>query len=404
MNTIKKLMIASFAFGITALFLIGCDQNSQDNSQADESIPTENVQIMKVKPQRLKIINQLSGRVEPLRIAEVRARVEGIIIKRNFEEGSLVKEGQILFEIDPKPLQYALSRAEAELTRNKATLDELEIRVNRYQSLLKTKAVSQQDYDMILSSYKNTQGAYKSAQADVEMAKLNLGYASITAPISGRIGRSLVTEGALVSNNQTTSLAVIQQIDPIYVDIKQPINEILTLREQFSQFSQRFTRDQTDSQPLTLTIDGSKVQLIGKLLFSDITVERSTGQVLLRGLFDNADELLFPGMFVRVNVEQYIDHQAILIPQRAVQIRVDGQAEVLTVNSNHIVEAKMVQTGKMYGANWYIIDGLNDGDSVIVGGSAQPGSLVSTTQVSSVNLPATADQDDSLNHNIDKSH
>lgn len=392
MNTKIKLIVASFALITASLLLTGCNPNSSNNDQNNQELPTPTVQVMVVEPQQLKVTNELPGRVEPFRIAEVRARVDGIIIKRNFEEGSLVEEGQVLFEIDPKPLQYALLRAEAELIKNKATLDELEKRINRYQSLLNTKAISQQDYDTVLSSYKNTQGAYKSAQADVEIAKLNLDYATVTAPISGRIGRSLVTEGALVSSTQSTSLAIIQQIDPIYVDFKQPVNEVLVMREQFANSQGRYTPNNAQSIPLILSIDGLKEQLNGKLLFADITVERSTGQVLLRGLFDNDKDLLYPGMFVRVKVEQYTDNQAILIPQRAVKIRTDGQAEVLTVNQTNIVEAKIVQLGRMYGSDWYITNGLVKGDSVIVGGSAQPGNLVNATSSSITEMTTNSQQ------------
>lgn len=392
MNMTKKSAATLLILAIASMSLFGCKPESNASQQNYQESAAVTVQTITVIPQSLKVTNELPGRVEPLRIAEVRARVDGIIIKRNFDEGSLVKEGQVLFEIDPKPLQYALLRAEAELTKNKASLDELEKRMNRYQSLLKTKAISQQDYDTVLSSYKNTQGAYKSALADVEIAKLNLDYATVTAPISGRIGRSLVTEGALVSNNQSTALAIIQQIDPIYVDFRQPINEVLVMREQFANSQGRYTQNEAQSIPLTINIDGLKEQLKGKLLFADITVERSTGQVLLRGLFDNTNDLLYPGMFVRVKIEQYVDNQAILIPQRAVQIRTDGKAEVLTVNHNNIVEGKIVQLGKMYGGDWYITSGLVKGDSVIIGGSAQPGSLVNATALPITETTTTTQQ------------
>ncbi|GAA5113524.1 efflux RND transporter periplasmic adaptor subunit [Orbus sasakiae] len=373
---------------ITAAVLTGCNQDASDLYTETEQTP--HVQTVVVKPQPLIMTSTLPGRVEPFRVAEVRARVEGIILSRDFEEGAEVQAGQALFHIDPKPLQYALSRAQGELARAEATLVEAQALINRYQTLVKTNAVSKQAYDSAFASFKNAQAARQSALADVEIAKLNLDYSVVTAPISGRIGRAQVSEGALVGQNESTKLAVIQQISPIYVDFKQPVADVLKLRNQLTQGH----IEKEQKIPLTVSIDGIDEKQQGHVLFSDITVEQTTGQVLLRGQLDNADGLLLPGMYVRVNLEQAVDQNAILVPQRAVQINSDGQADVLIVDRNHVIDKKTVVTGGMYGANWHIVSGLSVGDTVIIGGYAPIGSQIDIKNITSTNEPLDINQHD----------
>jgi len=373
----KKLSLILVSLGTIAV--LATTFISDDNHQPMTQALPPSVQTLVAKAQPLSLSNELPGRVEAFRIAEVRARVEGIILSRDFEEGTLVKEGQTLFQIDPTFLQYTLSKAQAELARNKANLEELETKINRYKALIKNRAISQQEFDSMLSSFKNMQAAYEASIAEVNIAKLNLDYATVKAPITGRIGRSFVTEGALVGHSESTPLAVIQQIDPIYVDFKQPANSVLELREKLTNSNGRFIKEKPEEIPITVELDGSSQTYRGRLLFSDITVERNTGQVLLRGILDNPDAILLPGMFARVNIEHSIDNQAILIPQRAVKIRTDGKAEVLVVNTNSIIESRTIKTGKMYGSNWYITAGLNDGDIVVVNGEVQAGQQVTIT-------------------------
>lgn len=373
----KKLSLILVSLG--TIVVLATTFISDDNHQSMAQALPPSVQTLVAKAQPLSLSNELPGRVEAFRIAEVRARVEGIILSRDFEEGTLVKEGQTLFQIDPTFLQYTLSKAQAELARNKANLEELETKINRYKALIKNRAISQQEFDSMLSSFKNMQAAYEASIAEVNIAKLNLDYATVKAPITGRIGRSFVTEGALVGHSESTPLAVIQQIDPIYVDFKQPANSVLELREKLTNSNGRFIKEKPEEIPITVELDGSSQIYRGRLLFSDITVERNTGQVLLRGILDNPDAILLPGMFARVNIEQSIDNQAILIPQRAVKIRTDGKAEVLVVNTNSVIESRTINTGKMYGSNWYITAGLNDGDIVVVNGEVQAGQQVTIT-------------------------
>lgn len=351
--------------------LAGCEGDEQQGAQQEVAMPVE---VVVVAPEPLVLTTELPGRIEPMRVAEVRARVAGIVMQKRFEEGADVKAGDLLFQIDPAPLKAAVSRAEGELARAQATAYETQARLKRYEPLVKIEAVSQQDFDTATADMRSAQAAVRSAQADLETARLNLGYASVKAPISGRIGRALVTEGALVGQGETTLMARIQQLDPIYADFTQPVAEALRLREALKggQLSAG------DSQALSIRIDGTDYERGGELLFTDVSVDPGTGQVSLRGKFDNADGLLLPGMYVRVTTPQGSDAQAILVPQRAVQRSADGSAQVLVIGAEDRVEARPVRTGVMQGSRWQISHGLASGDRVIVGGitGLQPGAKV----------------------------
>lgn len=325
------------------------------------------VEVLTVQAEPLALSSELPGRIEPVRVAEVRARVAGIVVQKRFEEGADVKAGDLLFQIDPAPLKAAVSRAEGELARNRAVLFEAQARVRRYEPLVKIQAVSQQDFDTATADLRSAEAATRSAQADLETARLNLGYASVTAPISGRIGRALVTEGALVGQGEATLMARIQQLDPIYADFTQTAR----LRDALK----KGTLAAGDSQALTLRVEGTPYERQGALQFADVAVDRGTGQIALRGKFANPDGVLLPGMYVRVRTPQGIDNQAILVPQRAVRRSSDGSAQVMVVGADERAEARSVGTGVMQGSRWQITEGLEPGDRVIVGGLAavQPG-------------------------------
>ena len=333
------------------------------------------VETIAVRP--LNLSTDLPGRIESVRVAEVRARVPGIVLHRHFEEGADVKAGQMLFQIDPAPFRAALSRAHGELARAEAVLAEAKAVAQRYAPLVKIEAISQQDFDSAQAAYKSAQAQRQSAAAAVETAQLDLGYANVTAPISGRIGRALVTEGALVGQGEATPLATIQQLDPIYADFRQPVGEALRLRQAVSEG--RVTQGDEKGAPIAVTVEGSIEKRAGKLLFSDVSVDRGTGQLSLRGEIPNADGLLLPGMYVRVNIGQGVDQRAIVIPQRAVRRSGDGASQVLVVGLDDVVQARTVQTGAMYGGNWHITEGLKSGERVVVDGSAEPGEKVSVT-------------------------
>lgn len=359
------------ALGLT-MALAGCGGETSNQAQADTPRP---VQVVEVQAQRYALSSTLPGRVEPVRVAEVRARVAGIVLTRNFEEGADVKAGDVLFRIDPAPFKAALSRAQGELAKADAAVADAQAILKRYTPLVKIEAVSQQDFDTATTTLKSAQAARRSAQADVETAQLNLDYATVKAPISGRIGRAQVTEGALVGQNEATAMATIQQLDPIYVDFNQPVADMLRMRAAL----QNGSLGQGEGASISITIDGTDERRSGKLLFSDIAVDRSTGQVSVRGEFANPDVLLLPGMYVRVETKQGVDPDAILVPQRAVTRSTDGKPQVMLVGKDDVVESRAVQTGTMRGSDWHIVDGLAVGDRVIVGGvsAAVPGQKVS---------------------------
>lgn len=357
----RKLGKLSVVMLLAGLGVAGCGKGGEDEGP---SAPARQVEVVTVAAEPLVLATELPGRVEPVRVAEVRARVAGIVVGKRFEEGAEVAAGELLFQIDPAPLKAAVSRAEAQLARAEAALFDAQARVKRYEPLVKFEAVSRQEYDSARAALQSAVADRRSAQADLETARLNLGYASVTAPISGRIGRALVTEGALVGQGEATLMARIQQLDPIYADFTQPVAEALRLRDALVQG--RLSASGNDA--LTLKVEGTDHERKGKLLFSDVSVERSTGQLSMRGEFANADGMLLPGMYVRIRTPQGLDDEAILVPQRAVQRDNVGTAQVWIVDAQNRAQLRQVETGVMQGARWQIRSGLNVGDRVVVGG------------------------------------
>jgi len=340
---------------LTAIALAGCGKAEQN---APATAAPREVEALRVETESFTREAELPGRIEPVRVAEVRARVAGIVLKRAFEEGADVKAGDLLFQIDPAPFKAALSRAQGELARAEATLFEAQAMLKRYEQLVKVDAISQQDFDAARAGVQGGLAAKRSAQADVETAALNLGYATVKAPISGRIGRALVTEGALVGQGDATMMARIQQLDPIYADFTQPVADALRMRAALAG-----ARENT----LSLRVEGTDHESRGTLMFTDISVDPGTGQVALRGRFANPEGVLLPGMYVRVRAPQSTDAAAILVPQRAIQRGADGQARVLLIGQDGKAEARAVRTGVMQGGRWQITEGLAAGDQVIVG-------------------------------------
>lgn len=321
------------------------------------------VEVLVVQPRPLAITQELPGRIAAARVAEVRARVAGIVLKRHFQEGADIQAGQLLFSIDPAPYRAALARAEGELAKADAAVGDAQAVVKRYTPLAKVEAVSQQDLDTAQTALKSAQAARTSALADVQTAQLNLGYTRVTAPIAGRIGRAAVTEGALVGQGEATALATIQQLHPIYADFTQPVADVVRARE-----AQAAGKPQ--ATPLVLSVEGARQTREGRLVFADVTVDRSSGQISLRGEFPNQDALLLPGMYVRVRSPQATDPAAVLVPQRAVKRDTEGRAQVMVLGADGKVQARPVQAGTMVGADWHILSGLAAGDKVIVGGPA----------------------------------
>jgi len=311
------------------------------------------VAVVTLQSEKVSITNELPGRTSAFLIAEIRPQVNGIIQKRLFVEGSDVKTGQVLYQIDPAPFQAALDRAESHLPS-------LRRRVDRYKKALVEQAVSQQDLD-------DATAALKQAEAELKTARINLDYTRVISPISGRIGTSSVTEGAIVTAYQPKALATIQQLDPIYVDVPQSATELLRLRR--AEEEGRLSHDQTQRSKVKLVLtDGTTYPLEGELQFRDVTVDPTTGSVILRAVFPNPDNLLLPGMFVRAVITEGMNEQAILAPQQGVTRTPKGEAVALIVNREEKVEQRVLNLDFAMGDRWLVRSGLELGDRVIVEG------------------------------------
>lgn len=367
----RKLHFASGSL-VLAIIVSGCTQASD----TPESAPVK-VSIETLEARPLSVSSELSGRVAAPRIAEVRARVAGVVLKSVFEQGSEVKQGDVLFYIDPAPLQANLDSAVAGLKRAQADATRARLQEQRYRRLISGNAISAQEYDNTRAAAQQAEADVAANQAMVQRARLSLSYSTVTAPISGRIGRALVTEGALVGQNESTPLALIQQLDPIHVDLTQSTRELNELRRSFrSGQVQQLGQDQ--AKATLIQDDGSLYPLPGKLLFSDITVDPGTGQIILRSEFPNPDLDLLPGSFVRVRLEQAIDQRGISVPQRAIVRNSAGLPQVLLVDDELRVSLKTVQLGAVNHHRWIVTDGLKSGDRIIVEGlqHARPGEKV----------------------------
>jgi len=319
---------------------------------------------IELTPERILFTADLPGRIESTRVAEVRARVPGIVLERNFEEGSDVEAGQLLFKIDPAPFQSDVQEASANLEQDKATLAEAELLERRYSQLV-GKAISQHDYDQAVTRRKQAEAQVAQAEAALRRTELDLEYATVRAPISGRIGRALVTEGALVGQGEATPLATIQTLDPVYVNITQSTNELLQLRDAFSTGDLLQIKEQ--SAPVTIHLsNGRQYTQTGELLFSDITVNPATGQVTLRALVPSPLGVLFPGMYVRATVQQGVQEHSLAVPAQAILRDNSGAASVMLVADNGTVERRTVETGAMEGDRWIIERGLKAGDTIAV--------------------------------------
>lgn len=368
-KTTLSLLIAS------SLFVVGCQPSEEGSSQGGGPAPATEVEVLTVLPTRQALTVELPGRSRAFKEAEVRPQVTGIISERNFVEGGLVEQGQSLYQIDDSSFQADLLSAEAELIRAQAAAESTYATVKRYRTLITKKSISQQDLDEAEAAYKEAKAQVLVAKAKINTAKINLDYTQVKAPISGVIGKSSVTAGALVTANQAAKLATIQQLDPINVDIVQSSAQLLRLKASLSQGHMQ----EDDSAQVTLMLeDGSTHEHKGTMKFTEVNVNESTGSVTLRAEFPNPDGLLLPGMFVRATVITGVDPDAILIPQNTVSRDATGKATVMTVNGENKVEAKPVKTAEAINSQWRIIDGLNAGDKVITAGLQKvgPGSSV----------------------------
>jgi len=356
-----------------ASLLSGCSKKEEAAAAAP---PPPQVGVVTIQPQPYTLVSDLPGRTTAYRVAEVRPQVNGIILKRMFTEGTDVKAGQQLYQIDPAVY-------EANLNSAKATYDATNSLAGRYKQLINEQAVSRQEYDTAV-------GNAREAQAAVQNAEINLRYTKVYAPISGRIGRSLVTEGALVSNGQTDAMATIQQLDPIYVDVIQSSTEMLRLRRELESGKLQKAGDNAAKVKLTLE-DNSQYPVDGKLEFSEVSVDQTTGSVTLRAVFPNPNHTLLPGMFVHARLQSGVNEKAILVPQQGVTRDLKGTPTALVVNQDNKVELRSLVATRTSGTDWVVDKGLNPGDRVITEGLqyVKPGAQVTVSDATNVK-PAAA--------------
>ncbi|WP_295855107.1 efflux RND transporter periplasmic adaptor subunit [uncultured Xylophilus sp.] len=334
---------------------------------AGAAMPPPEVGVVTVQTGDVGLVTELPGRVEASRVAQVRARAAGILLKRVFREGSDVKEGQLLYQIDPAPYNAQFQSSQATLARAEANLSQASATVERYRPLVEVNAISRQDFVNAQAAQKQAQADVAAARAGVQTAKINLDYTRVTAPISGRIGRTLVTEGALVGQGEATQLAVIQQIDPVYVNFTQSATEVMKLRDALQTGRlKRATGVEAASVQVVLE-DGSTMARTGRLLFSDITVDATTGQITLRAEVPNPGGALLPGLYVRVRLEQAQATNAFLLPQQAVTRSAEGDTVTLVGADGKLAKRK-VTLGDSKEANWVVLDGLKAGEQVMVDG------------------------------------
>ena len=338
------------------------------------------VGVITVQPQRVALSTELPGRTVPFLIADVRPQVSGIVKTRNFREGSDVKAGAALYQIDPATYKATYDNNVASLAKAQASLKTTRLKAERYKELVAIQAVSQQDYDDAAALLGQGEADVASARANVETSRINLAYARVDAPISGRIGKSSVTPGALVTASQTTALATIQQLDPIYVDVTQPSVSLLRLRQALASGDLQKAGANAAKVGLVLE-DGSSYPMEGKLEFSDVTVDQSTGAVTLRAVFPNPGAVLLPGMYVRAVLQEGVKEQGLLVPQQAVSRDSTGKPTAFVVGSDRKLQRRVLETDRAVGDQWLVRSGIQAGDQLVVDGQqrASAGAEVKTT-------------------------
>ncbi|QSX33803.1 efflux RND transporter periplasmic adaptor subunit [Shewanella avicenniae] len=370
------------ASGISmALWLSACGGEAPQAKGPQGPAGATEVGVIEVQSSSQALTTQLPGRSRAYLEAEVRPQVSGIIIKQGFVEGTEVKPGQSLYQIDPATYQASVVSAEADLERAKASLASAKATYKRYTELTKTDFISKEDFDTAEAAYKEAQAAVSVAEAALNTAKINLEYTAVKAPIAGQIGISTVTPGALVTANQANALATIQQLDPIKIDIVQSSAQMLRLKSSLKAGQLKASDDATVKLMLE---DGSIYDQTGTLKFAEVSVDQSTGSVTLRAEFPNPDHTLLPGMYVRAIVNAGVDPQAIMVPQKVVSHNAKGQAVVMVVNDQNVVEARVVTTAQVINHQWRITSGLKAGEKVVIEGlqRIRPGAPVTTKVVS----------------------
>ncbi|MFM0127845.1 efflux RND transporter periplasmic adaptor subunit [Paraburkholderia sediminicola] len=388
-SRVPRFTYLAAAVAAATFLLAGCGEQAPHGRP--QSVPEVGVQT--ITPHTVVSSTELSGRLSAIRVAEVRPQVEGIVRKRLFTEGALVAAGAVLYQIDPSSYQATYDQAVGTLAKAEATASAAQTKAARYAELSKIEGVSKQDYDDAAAALEEAKADVVSDRAALKTAAINLGYTKVVAPIAGRIGKSSVTEGALVTAEQTTALATVQATTEMYLDVTRSSADWLRLQKEFA--SGQLQQAGSDGAVVHLVMeDGSTYTQPGKLLFSDITVDATTGSVTLRCVFPNPDGVLLPGMFVRARLEEGVNQQAITVPQLAVSRASDGSASVLTVGADNKVTQTPVTADTASGADWLVTRGLKAGDRVIVAGSqkARAGGVVKPVESPAMSgAPATAD-------------
>jgi membrane fusion protein, multidrug efflux system len=382
---LMKLCRIGIAPALAVMLLHGCGP-----AKPPPVPPPPQVSVVTVHGGSVPITTELPGRTSAFLVAQVRARVDGIVLKRDFKEGGEVKTGQRLYLIDPAPYIAALNSAQASLQKAEANLASMTAQAERYKVLVAANAVSKQDYDNAVSTQGQAAADVATGKAAVSMAQINLGYTNVGSPITGRSGPSLVTEGAYVQASAATLMTTVQQIDPVYVDLTQSSVEGLQLRRDIA--SGQLTLNGPNQAKVTLLLeDGTQYPLPGSLQFTDITVDQSTGSVTVRAIFPNPRFVLLPGMFVRARIEEGVKEDAFLVPQVGVTHDPSGKATALVVGTDNKVAVRPVQLRGTSGTQWIVESGLNDGDRVVVAGvqKVQPGAVVQAVESQAATTAAT---------------
>jgi membrane fusion protein (multidrug efflux system) len=382
--------LLTLAAAVAALSLSACSKDTGQANAQGAGAPPPAVTVVDTTASSVPLINELPGRTTPYLVAEIRPQVTGIIQKRLFKEGGEVKAGQSLYQIDPATYQASYDSARAALARAEATLKSASLTAKRYEELVKIQAVSTQANDDAQAALQQAKADVASARAAVTSARVNLDYTRLSSPIDGRIGRSSVTRGALVTANQSDALATVQQLDPIYVDLTQPTTALLDLKQKIAAGKVTTT---DGKMPVTLMFEnGSQYAQAGTLAFSEVTVDETTGSVTLRAEFPNPDGVLLPGMFVRARIQQGETSSAVLIPHAAVSRDARGDAVVMVVGAENKVEARIVTTDRVLGDQWVVTDGLAGGERIIVEGlqKVRPGMVVTPEVKQPAAAPAQA--------------
>lgn len=389
---LPRHLVPTCATVLLAATLTACGSKNEEAAGPGGPPPPPEVGVLTVQPGTVNLTTELPGRLEPSRVAQVRARATGILTKRVFTEGSDVRAGQVLYHIDPAPYQAAQQSAQAQLAQAQANLANASALVTRFRPLVAANAVSKQEFDAAVAAEKAAQAQVAAGRAAVKTADINLGYATVTAPISGRIGRSLVTEGALVSAQEGTQLAVIQQTDPLYVNLTQSAAEVLQLRQALQ--GGQLARSGADAARVQIVLENGQPHTeTGRLLFTDLTVDPGTGQVSLRAEVPNPGHMLLPGMYVRVRLQQAQVENAVLLPQQAVTRGGPQGDTVMVVGADGSLTPRVVRIGEAQGNQWIILDGLQPGEQVMVDGfmKLMPG-VTTVKPVPFASKPAPAQQ------------